>query len=609
MENNLAGLRAALTDPRWGVLPPERCVSLSDQTDLPHVFETISNYAQAAQDTLLVYFAGHGIPDRGSELFLSLVKTEPDAPTFTALPLAMLRKALKDSRAVRKILVIDCCFSGRALSDIDLAALSRLEVSGTYTLTSVAANERALAPEGATYTVFTGELLTLLTDGIPEGPQLLDLNTVYQKLLTVMKGRDLPLPRQANTDTAGQLVLGRNPAHHHGEGQHSGEFGQVTRAEQVELTLLCRQLTPTQVFDLYQRAVGPWGPPLDSGVSDTATVVQHLAQLLLKPNNIPPVVEFATWAAQFMAGSAGHGPLNRWVDLVADRLGLGANSIARLRHVVREKAAEQPQEHYLVVQLDSHPVLRDRYRLSVRLHCGSQDGQPQSCGDQDQPLRLEEIRELVVRLLPGFVRAVDAARVTIEFLVPRELIDQDYDQWVLQSQDLLGVLYTVVVCDLDRPGRGQPDPQWRTKWSLLQNAAKPAGALGVYWVDPAAATQSAALRAGLLRQRENWVCLALSSRPVIGTAGQLLAAGTDLGAPAAIWQRGTSTTATSTVTVKEILARGPLALLPAQVLDLRREAVEKMDDGHCGRNLSLLWDDPSRFPKPGQALDAPAVTQ
>lgn len=70
------------------------------------------------------------------------------------------------------------------MSGLDETILGQLGIAGTYTLTSAPANAVALAPAGATYTAFTGELLQLLRTGVPGGPELLTLNEIYRRLRT-----------------------------------------------------------------------------------------------------------------------------------------------------------------------------------------------------------------------------------------------------------------------------------------------------------------------------------------------------------------------------------------------------------------------------------------
>lgn len=94
--------------------------------------------------------------------------------------------------------------------DNSLAALS--EVDGAYVCTACAETEVALAPPEETYTAFTGELLDALANGVPDGPELLDLNTLYGHLTEVLTEAGRPAPQQRNRNRIGQLAFARNRA-------------------------------------------------------------------------------------------------------------------------------------------------------------------------------------------------------------------------------------------------------------------------------------------------------------------------------------------------------------------------------------------------------------
>ena len=89
--------------------------------------------------------------------------------------------------------------------------LGQVDVTGTYTLASTRANELAIAAPGATHTAFTGELLHLLRDGVPDGPDLLTFGLLFPLLHRAMSRNGLPLPDQRNTGTISGLALTRNP--------------------------------------------------------------------------------------------------------------------------------------------------------------------------------------------------------------------------------------------------------------------------------------------------------------------------------------------------------------------------------------------------------------
>lgn len=214
--NNLSALAAALCAPgSWG-LAPEHCTVIEDPATAVEVLEAVRTAAEEATDTLLVYFAGHGLvePRRG-ELFLGLTGSIQHR-SYTGLPYGTLRDVVLDGRAGRQVMLLDCCFSGRVLGFMSAASaeavIDQVEIEGTYLLASVPDTSFALAPPGERHTAFTGELLGLLREGVPGGPELLDLDTVYAQVYAALRAKGRPLPQKRDRNTAGGLALARNAA-------------------------------------------------------------------------------------------------------------------------------------------------------------------------------------------------------------------------------------------------------------------------------------------------------------------------------------------------------------------------------------------------------------
>ncbi|MGI5459779.1 caspase family protein [Streptomyces sp. CA-249302] len=215
VRNNLYYLAAVLTHPGLGGLPVERCVVVPDPTDVRAVYRTLRSCASAAEDTLLVYFAGHGQTGPRDELFLVLADTDPSELRFSALPFDVIREVIADSPAADRVVILDCCFSGRAVQDMGSGTetpLGQVGIEGTYVLTSAPVNTVAPAPVGATYTSFTGKLLAFLTGGVPGGPALLTFGEIYRRLLRTATAKGLPVPGQRGTGTVDMPGLTRNPA-------------------------------------------------------------------------------------------------------------------------------------------------------------------------------------------------------------------------------------------------------------------------------------------------------------------------------------------------------------------------------------------------------------
>ncbi|MES4909183.1 MULTISPECIES: caspase family protein [unclassified Streptomyces] len=211
VRGNLAGLRAALTDPDRGLLLPSHCRVLGDGEPVatPAVGAALATAAQEATDLLLVYYAGHGLLDEDGRLYLSLTDTDPDNVGFSAIPVELILRLVGRARAKARVLILDCCFSGRAVAAMASRrsiVAGQLELSGTYTLTSTTHTAPSFAPPGEPHTAFTGALLRALT-----GPEPLTLDGIHAFIDAELAGRGLPRPQRRAVNAAGTLTLVRAP--------------------------------------------------------------------------------------------------------------------------------------------------------------------------------------------------------------------------------------------------------------------------------------------------------------------------------------------------------------------------------------------------------------
>ncbi|MET7619077.1 hypothetical protein [Streptomyces sp. NPDC005408] len=111
----LEDLRAVLLE-RCGV-PPDRLRVVLDPPDAQTMALAVTEEAQRSDTVLLVYFVGHGLLGPGGELYLAASGTDrlvPGLAEHQALSFSSLRQALAVSRAAWVVVVLDCCFSGRA---------------------------------------------------------------------------------------------------------------------------------------------------------------------------------------------------------------------------------------------------------------------------------------------------------------------------------------------------------------------------------------------------------------------------------------------------------------------------------------------------------------
>lgn len=214
----LADLAAALVN-KCG-LDRRNLMTIRDPADPREVGTALARVAGEATDVLLFYFVGHGLVSSDGHLFLGTteVHPEPHMLPWTGVPYDGVRRALLNTSARTTVVILDCCFSGRAVgalsggSGADEAA-DLAEVEGSYVLTASARDQLALAPVGEVHTAFTGALLRLLASGdATAGPQL-TLAHIYQGLSRALPARGLPKPQIRVSATAADLVLLANPAY------------------------------------------------------------------------------------------------------------------------------------------------------------------------------------------------------------------------------------------------------------------------------------------------------------------------------------------------------------------------------------------------------------
>lgn len=213
---SVSDMAAALTDPNSGVVPESHCDVITDEASIPLIGRRLRTAARQAEDLLLVYYSGHGlIGGRRHDLYLALPDSEWTEPEFNSLEYDKLRSAVLDSPAATKVIILDCCFSGRAVTQTQagpLEVLGQIEVDGSYVLTSAQRDQVALVVPGEEHTAFAGRFLKLLREGIPGGPEFLTIEDLYQELLVRMKAEGLSQPQKRGTDTAGLLPITKNRA-------------------------------------------------------------------------------------------------------------------------------------------------------------------------------------------------------------------------------------------------------------------------------------------------------------------------------------------------------------------------------------------------------------
>ncbi|AHH16644.1 hypothetical protein NONO_c18440 [Nocardia nova SH22a] len=228
--NNIHDLAGTLTAPTGASLASDHCAVLVDPDRPTQVGEMVAHAANDAESVLLVYYTGHGLLDRRGRLHLALTGSDPAHPEWSSIPYATLRDELASSRARARILILDCCFSGRAfeaMSAPSAVVSGQIDIDGTYTIASSARNQTSLAPEGDRNTAFTAALLAAAaTTG-------LTLDQLYSRADEILHRHGYPRPQRRSVNVAGELRLFTPPGLAHARFDDAvvsvvGEFAQPT---------------------------------------------------------------------------------------------------------------------------------------------------------------------------------------------------------------------------------------------------------------------------------------------------------------------------------------------------------------------------------------------
>lgn len=216
VEQNLVDLDKAITDPAiWGV-PAERVHRVGDPLSDKDVRDAINTAAQEDSDTLLIYYAGHGLQDETRGLLLTLPNASHDGGEGT-IPWSDLASVINHAPSQRRVVVLDCCYGGLATEHDDtspeLLKAAKDESSGTYILAAAHRNGEAWSPENEEHTAFTGELLQALRGGIKSGPdsqEFLTLNAMCTAVHKSLASKMRPQPHKHDPDGVGRFPYLRN---------------------------------------------------------------------------------------------------------------------------------------------------------------------------------------------------------------------------------------------------------------------------------------------------------------------------------------------------------------------------------------------------------------
>jgi hypothetical protein len=192
----------------------------------PHyvVGEAIAGfYGDCRRDDLtLLYFSGHGLKDDEGRLHLAMTNTRREALLFTAISAAQLNDAMEACTSRRKVLILDCCYSGAfpagrtAKADEGVHTLERFQGKGRAVLTASDATQYAFEGDAlsgsATSSVFTRHLVEAIRSGAADLDE--DGDIALDELYSYVRERvvaEMPQMRpKKQEDVDGRILIARN---------------------------------------------------------------------------------------------------------------------------------------------------------------------------------------------------------------------------------------------------------------------------------------------------------------------------------------------------------------------------------------------------------------
>lgn len=168
-ENDAQGLYDILTDPIYGGIPPEHIkLLLHKDATVSNIKSAIGTWLRAQadeQDTVLIYYAGHGAPE-GNETYWVTYEANIDDLYATALSNNEVSDMLKRIQSKRMVTFLDACYSAATVNRTRGTRGMPTEIpwekfqgAGRITITASNGKQESLEDEEYGHGVFTYHLL------------------------------------------------------------------------------------------------------------------------------------------------------------------------------------------------------------------------------------------------------------------------------------------------------------------------------------------------------------------------------------------------------------------------------------------------------------------
>jgi hypothetical protein len=215
-----AGLARVLADPEICGFDVDMVVDGSSADVRRAVDDFLSDRERA--DLLLLYFSCHGLKDEQGRLYFAARDTRRTRLPSTAIPAGFVNDLLLACRSRRKVLILDCCYSGafatglRVKADPQVHTATHFDARGLIVLTASDAAQYAFEGDTvqgtATRSAFTAALIAGLESGDADldGDGLVSVDDAHEYVRHRLADRPhRQSPRKWEFDVQGRIVLAR----------------------------------------------------------------------------------------------------------------------------------------------------------------------------------------------------------------------------------------------------------------------------------------------------------------------------------------------------------------------------------------------------------------
>lgn len=394
-----------------------------------------------------------------------------------------------------------------------------------------------------------------------------------------------------------------------------------TLRERIDFIRDIASYIPVDELNLFYREATD-GQIAGNDITCVADLIDELEGLPFPYEPCHPLILLTEAISQRAATNSTKAAARDWSDrlamLIDERMpGQERGSERRRLDALRRRVTGHPvagtERVILVHVVEPWGPDQDHYLYQLLMYRGK--AEPEFIASSDTARDLDGVRQQVITELQGVIRRLsrfdDNLDIRLEFFLPRTLLCHPVEDWSSQTSGRvsLGMLFVVVVRDLDRLGDPVLWQACKRKWRGAQLEERASGELFSRWItcmDPPVGLP------GVLPDR----CVAVGLTfppPPQGERTDLVDA-LDAGTPIALWPRIRCDHPHGMLPAAEESCLGArfkaqvcahaagrqLVDLPALVWDMRKE----QNPGN-GPGFVLLWDDPAHFPGVSQHRLAP----